>query len=236
MTKPIVKEQTPTSPTQQTPIPLTVDIVSDVVCPWCIIGFKQLEKALSSLPEYFVPEFHWHPFELNPSMPEDGQNMREHLTEKYGASAASDSGTRSRLKELGESLGFSFNHSSQSRMVNTFKAHQLLEWAAQFNLQTPLKLALFKAFFSDQENVNDMSVLITVAASVGLSETDAKEVLQSGRFADSVRQHQQYWREQDIYSVPMFYFNQAYAIPGAQDSDTFIRYLKKIHEKEMSKQ
>ena len=218
-----------------TAMPLRVDIVSDVVCPWCIIGYKQFTKAVAAMPGCFELDIHWHPFELNPAMPDEGQNVKEHIEQKYGK-PASDGGGRSRIKTLGDTLGFAFNGDDNSRVVNTFKAHQLLHWAQHYNRQTALKLALFKAYFTHQRDVNDNAVLVAIAAGVGLPEQEANEVLSDQRYADTVRKEQQRWRDKEIYSVPMFYFNELYAIPGAQEADTFVRYLEKIRQKELGNQ
>ena len=134
---------------------LEVDIVSDVVCPWCIIGYRQLQKALDMMPGEFAVDIRWHPFELNPGMPPEGQDVGEHLAQKYGTSPEQSQAARSRLTSLGDSLGFKFDYSPGMRMVNTFRAHQLLHWAAEQGLQTPLKLALFETFFKFRSNCVD---------------------------------------------------------------------------------
>ena len=218
------------SPATQ-PVPLKVDIVSDVVCPWCIIGYKQLLKALASLDNKFVPTVHWHPFELNPQMPEEGQDLREHIAMKYGPSASGSNGARGRLTQLGESLGFSFDYHEGMRMVNTFRAHQLLHWASFRGLQTELKLSLFEAFFSQRLNVNDTAVLVAAASKVGLDANEAKDVLVDGRYAQAVREEQEIWRERDVYAVPTFYFQGQYPVPGAQEPEAFLRVLNKIYAK-----
>lgn len=216
-------------------IPLRVDIVSDVVCPWCIIGYKQLQKALDAMPSHFDVQFHWHPFELNPQMPAEGQELREHLAEKYGASAAAQShGTRARLVELGESLGFTFDYFDGMRIVNTFVAHQLLHWAGEQGHQTALKMGLFDAFFSKREDVSDSAILLQVVAQVGLDAQEAAAVIDDQRFAAAVREQQQYWREQEVYSVPTFYLQQQFVIPGAQEAATFERILQKIYANDES--
>ena len=217
--------------TSALPLELQIDIVSDVVCPWCIVGYKQLEKALANLPGKFQPVVRWHPFELNPNMPTQGQNLREHISQKYGSSAAQSSGARERLTELGESLGFHFDYFDQMRMVNTFRAHQLLHWADEQGVQTPLKLALFAAFFSQRQDVNEQSVLIAAAESAGLDGTEAAAVLADARYAQAVREEQQFWRDQDVYAVPTFYFQKQYQVPGAQESEAFERVLEKIYSR-----
>jgi predicted DsbA family dithiol-disulfide isomerase len=218
-------------PQTQPLYPLLVDIVSDVVCPWCIIGYKQLMKALASLPEQFDVTIQWHPFELNPRMPEEGQDLREHLARKYGTTHAQSQGARERLAAVGESLGFTFNYYDGMRMVNTFRAHQLLHWAGEQGRQTQLKLALFEAFFSGREDVNDPGVLAKVAGRAGLDSRQARAVLSDERFAPQVREEQQYWLEQEVHAVPTFYFQRQYMVPGAQEADAFVRLLQKIHSR-----
>jgi predicted DsbA family dithiol-disulfide isomerase len=208
--------------------PLQVDIVSDVVCPWCIIGYKQLMKALAALPGQFDVALRWHTFELNPRLPEDGQDLREHLAQKYGTSAAQSQGARARLTELGERLGFTFDYYEGMRMVNTFRAHQLLHWADEQGRQTELKLALFEAFFSRRENVNAPEVLTLVAQRAGLSSAQAGAVLSDARYASAVRQEQQQWLDREIHAVPTFVFQQQYIVPGAQEAEAFVRLLQKI--------
>lgn len=213
---------------QAQPLPLQVDIVSDVVCPWCIIGYKQLMKALAALPGQFDVTLRWHPFELNPRMPREGQDLREHIAQKYGSTAGQSQAARERLSALGDALGFTFDYFDGMRMVNTFRAHQLLHWAAEQGLQTELKLALFEAFFSRRENVDDPVLLAAVAQRAGLDGNEARAVLADARYAGAVREEEQYWLEQDVHAVPTFYFQQQYMVPGAQEAESFVRLLQKI--------
>ncbi len=210
------------------PMPLQVDIVSDVVCPWCIIGYKQLMKALAALPGQFDVKIRWHPFELNPRMSQEGQDLREHLAQKYGASPDQSQAARARLSELGEALGFTFDYFEGMRMVNTFRAHQLLHWAGEQGRQTELKLALFEAFFSRREDVNDAAVLVAAAERAGLDSAQANVVLSDARYASVVRQEQQQWLDREVHAVPTFVFQQQYIVPGAQDAEAFMRLLQKI--------
>jgi len=213
-------------------MPLRVDIVSDVVCPWCVIGYKQLQKALAAMPGVFDPQFYWHPFELNPDMPLEGQELREHLKQKYGPAAGGGSGGRARLESLGESLDFKFDYYDGMRMRNTFSAHQLLHWAEQHGLQTELKLALFSAFFQRREDVSDVELLVDVAGRVGLDSAEAEAILADQRYADDVRAAQHYWREREVHAVPAIFFQQKYFVPGAQEASTFERILSRVHSKE----
>ncbi len=214
------------------PQPLEVDIVSDVVCPWCIIGYRQFEKSLelmANTPEVIV---RWHPFELNPQMPQEGQDVGEHLAQKYGTTPEQSSGARERLTGLGESLGFKFDYSPGMRMVNTFRAHQLLHWGSLQGKQTELKLALFEAFFSLREDVNDVEVLVKVAERVGLVALEARSVIEDGRFASDVRKEQSRWLEHDVHAVPAFVFNHQHMVSGAQEAETFARIITKIQDKQ----
>jgi predicted DsbA family dithiol-disulfide isomerase len=208
--------------------PLRVDIVSDVVCPWCIIGYKQLMLALSSMAGQFDVAIHWHPFELNPQMPEGGQNLREHLAQKYNRSAEQSQIARTRLSAVGESLGFTFDYFDGMRMVNTFRAHQLLHWAGEQGRQTELKLALFESFFTRREDVSVPSVLVAVAGRAGLDCAEASLVVSDQRYGGEVRAQQQYWLGQDVHAVPTFLFQEQYIVPGAQEAESFVRLLKKI--------
>ena len=214
--------------TQQSTLPLRIDIVSDVVCPWCIIGYKQLQRALAQMEGLFTVDIHWQPFELNPQMPAGGQDLREHITLKYGTTPEQSRGARSRLTELGASLGFSFDYFDGMRIYNTFLAHQLLHWAEYSGKQTELKMALFDAFFTRRENVGDKNMLALIAGRAGLDPGQALEVLESGSHVQEVRREQAYWLGKEVHAVPMFYFNQSFPVPGAQEAQTFVRVLEKL--------
>jgi len=214
--------------------PLQVDIVSDVVCPWCIIGYRQLQAALATMPGRFEVTLRWHPFELNPRMPEEGQELREHVAWKYGTTAEQSRAARARLTALGESVGFTFDYFEGMRVVNTFRAHQLLHWAQEKGLQTELKLALFSAYFSQRRDVSDIDVLCDVAAGVGLSAEEAREALADGRYVRAVREEEQLWLDRDVHAVPSFLFNGRFQVPGAQQPETFVRVLDRLAESEIT--
>ncbi len=213
-------------------LPLQVDIVSDVVCPWCIIGYRQLQAALATMPGRFEVTLRWHPFELNPRMPDEGQDLREHIAWKYGTTAEQSRAARARLTALGESVGFTFDYFEGMRVVNTFRAHQLLHWAREHDLQTELKLALFSAYFSQRQDVSDIDVLCDVAAGAGLSAMDARAVLADGRYSRAVRKEEQLWLDRDVHAVPSFLFNGRFQVPGAQTPETFVRVLDRLVERE----
>lgn len=202
---------------------VTVNMVSDVVCPWCIVGYQRLQEAIKTLDNIEV-DIKFHPFELNPNMPEEGQNLREHIMEKYGISAEQSAQNRARLVEAGEELGFAFNFTDDSRMQNTFKAHQLIHFAADQGLEEEMKLSLFKAYFTDGKVVNNLTVLVELAESVGLDKAQAEDVLQSGKYADVVREEEMLWMQRGIQSVPTFVIGNQ-GVAGAQEPATLAAFI-----------
>lgn len=209
---------------------LRIDIVSDVVCPWCVIGFKQLERALNWYEaehgEALAHEVHWQPFQLNPGMPAEGQNVNEHLEMKYGPSAGKR-GTGGLLRELGEELGFDFKLNAQSRIYNTEDAHMLLSWAAEQGCQTELKLALFKAYFSDGRDISDHEVLLGLVAQLGLDQTAAINVLSDAARRQALAERQAYWRDNDVHAVPAYSFNKGHVLVGSLDSRQLLRMFNR---------
>lgn len=204
----------------------TVDIVSDVVCPWCIVGYKQLEQAMAQAG--LVAAIRWHPFELNPHMSEEGENLREHLAAKYGTTPEQSVAARERLTALGASLGFAFDYGDDMRMANTFRAHQLLHWAAGQGRQHDLKMQLFSAFFTHRRDVNDPQVLAAEAAEIELDREEALAVLEDGRFADEVRADEQMWKSRGIQGVPAMIFNRRYLVTGAQGVDNYVAVMREV--------
>lgn len=207
------------------PSPIQIDIVSDVVCPWCIVGYLQLQHALEQTGVTATP--HWQPFELNPDMPPDGENLRDHIMRKYGSTPQQSQAARDNLTALGADLGFEFNFSDDSHMVNTFQAHQLLDWAESQSLQHPLKLALFRAYFTDGLNVSHDDVLVEIATSVGLNAEDARDALTSGKYAAPTREKQVFWTGRGIQGVPAMVFAGKYLLTGAQGAENYANVLRR---------
>jgi len=209
-----------------TPEPLRIDIISDVVCPWCIVGYRQLAQALEDTGT--AHEIHWHPFELNPEMPAEGQNLAEHITEKYGSTREQSLKSRARLSELGAGLGFEFNFADDMRMHNTFNTHQLIHWAETQSRSHDLEQALFAAHFTERRDLSDINVLVDVAQGIGLDATEAKAVLEDQRFADAVRQKESFWVQQGISGVPAVVFDRKHLVTGAQGTDNYTSILKQL--------
>lgn len=205
---------------------IQIDIVSDVVCPWCIIGFLQLRRALSKTG--LAARLRWHPFELNPEMPPEGQNLRAHVNEKYGLSAEDSRQAREKLVQLGAGLGFAFHFTDASRIVNTFAAHQLLDWAEGQGRQHDLKMALFHAYFSRGADVSDPGVLTQAAVTAGLDGAAARAALASGAYAPRVRTKQQHWADRGVHGVPTMVFDKKYVVTGAQGVDGYVNLLNRL--------
>lgn len=206
--------------------PLRVDIVSDVVCPWCVIGYHQLAHAANATG--VAIDVHWHPFELNPNMVQEGENLREHLAAKYGTTLEGSIKARARLTEMGAALGFEFNYADDMRMVNTFRAHQLIDWAEDQGRAHDMKLALFAAFFTQREDLNNVDFLADVAASIGLDRDTARAMLESSERAESVRKKERFWTSRGVTGVPAMIFNHQHIVTGAQGEETYTNILNQL--------
>lgn len=177
-------------------------------------------------------DIRWHPFELAPGMPPGGMNIADYMRERYGATPEQGSSSRSRIVEIGRTLGIDFRYSPESRMYNTRRAHRLLVWAGENGGQTALKLALFDSFFTQQKNVHDEDVLLDAVEAAGLSRDDARAVLDDPDYGARVEVELAHWRDQNISGVPAFIVNGKYMVPGAQDAETWVRLLQRVMERE----
>ncbi|HEY9130734.1 MAG TPA: DsbA family oxidoreductase [Dyella sp.] len=207
---------------------LKIDFVSDIVCPWCAVGLSSLELALAQLGNEVKADIHFQPFELNPQMVPEGEDVIEHIARKYGSTPAQVAQNREALRERGSAVGFTFNMDKRDRIYNTFDAHRLLHWAEEEGKQEALKKALLKAYFTDGENVGARDTLIHIAGSVGLDETAARQVLDENRYADEVRARERFYQSQGIHSVPSIIVNERYLIQGGQPPEVFAETLRKI--------
>lgn len=208
--------------------PLRIDIVSDVVCPWCIVGYLQLRQALEATRT--EAEIHWQPFELNPKMPPEGQDLREHIAEKYGSSAEDSARVRDHLTGLGAELGFRFAFDDSSRIVNTFDAHRLLHWTEGHGVQMALKLALFDAYFTQGRDVSNRDLLAEVAGTVGLDAGAARALLEGDALVQEVRAAEQFWTQQGISGVPAMVFDRKHLVTGAQGTQAYTSILTQLAE------
>ena len=210
--------------------PMKIDFVSDVSCPWCVIGLKALETALERVGDLVSAEIHFQPFELNPNMPAEGQNLAEHVRQKYGSTPEQSSAAREMIRERAAEVGFTIATSGESRIYNTFDAHRLLHWAGLVGGQAALKHALFEAYFTLGQNPGDPDVLVAAAERAGLDGVCAREVLTSGAYADQVRAEEQRWRQEGVTAVPAIVINDRYLISGGQPPALFEKALRSIAE------
>lgn len=207
---------------------IRIDFVSDVSCPWCIIGLKSLEQAIDKIGDDARVDLHFQPFELNPKMVPEGQDIAEHLAQKYGATAEQTAKTREMIRARGAELGFQFNMAARSRIYNTFDAHRLLHWAELQGRQHALKVALFELYFSKGESPASHEALIRVAGEVGLDTAEAARILASDDYAADVREAERFYQQQGINSVPAIIINERHLISGGQPPEVFEQALRKI--------
>ncbi|MGV3654663.1 MAG: DsbA family oxidoreductase [Noviherbaspirillum sp.] len=207
---------------------MKIDFVSDVSCPWCIIGLNSLQRAIDALGGDVEVDLHFQPFELNPGMAPEGQDTEEHLAGKYGLTPAQLAQNSEAIRARGEELGFTFNMDKRKRVYNTFDAHRLLHWAGLEGRQVALKRALFSAYFTDGENPGDHEVLPRLAAEAGLDPGRAREILSSGAYAQEVREQESHYQNLGIHSVPSIIINDRYLVQGGQPPEVFEQALRQI--------
>jgi predicted DsbA family dithiol-disulfide isomerase len=210
------------------PIPLKIDFVSDVVCPWCVIGLFGLETALENVGDLVDATIAFQPFELNPDMPSGGQDISEHIAEKYGADAARSTVNRDAIRDRAAALGFAMNFRSGARIYNSFDAHRLLYWAGTKGRQVEVQHALFAAYFTNGRDIADADTLVEAAYTAGLNPIAARTILNNGTYADEVRSEERRWRQEGVTAVPTIVINDRYFISGGQESATFERALRSI--------
>ena len=213
--------------TTSSPAQLKIDFVSDVSCPWCVIGLRAMEKALAELDDVNA-DVHFKPFELNPDMVPEGQDLVEHIQQKYGTTAEQSAATREMIRARGEELDFTFDQEKYTRIYNTFDTHRLLHWAATAGKQYELKTALFEAYFTEGLNPGDHEVLISVAAAVGLDTDRAQQVLNSDEFTSEVRNEQAFYHRAGIHAVPAVIVNDKHLIQGGQPVEVFKQAFAEI--------
>jgi len=207
---------------------MRIDFVSDVSCPWCVVGLKALEAALERVGGEVTADIHFQPFELNPSLGAAGEDIAEHLKQKYGAAPEDLERSREVLRARGEELGFDFQMSRRERIYNTFDAHRLLHWAELEGRQQALKHALFAAYFTAGRNPSDRATLADIAAEVGLDRARAAQVLAGDEYAAEVRERERFYLEKGIHAVPAVIFNERHLIQGGQPVDVFERAIRQI--------
>jgi predicted DsbA family dithiol-disulfide isomerase len=210
---------------------LKIDFVSDVVCPWCVVGLGGLEGALERVrDDGITAEITFRPFELNPQMVPEGENIVEHIAKKYGSTPEQSAQNRQLIHDKAAEFGFTMETGPDSRIWNTFDSHRLLHWAAETapRKQAALKKALFEIHFTKGRNLTDPEVLADAAKRAGLNREKAAAVLAEGRYGDEVRAEEALWMSRGISAVPAVVIEGKYLISGAQPVEVFEQALRKI--------
>jgi predicted DsbA family dithiol-disulfide isomerase len=214
---------------------LTIDFVSDIACPWCAVGLGALEQAMQRLEGEIQVQLHFQPFELNPHMGPGGQDLGEHLTEKYGSTPEKQAQIRAMITQRGKEVGFDFHPDGRGRVYNTFDAHRLLHWAGQTGRdgdQHALKKAFLASYQGRAEAIESHDVMLAAVQAAGLDVEQARAILNSDAFAQDVRDAQQYYMQAGIRSVPAVIINQKHLISGGQPADVFEQALRQIAQQE----
>lgn len=204
---------------------IKIDIISDVVCPWCVIGYGNLKKAITELGLEDKVEIEWQPFELNPDMPIEGEELGAHSARKYGSTPESSAKFRTEMTAHGKTVDFDFQYFEGMKIINTRDAHILLEYAKTQGKQTDLKMRLFSAFFTEKKDVSDREILAKEIAAIGLNVEEAIAQLQSNHAIKAVVEQESYWQKLGVSSVPTVVFNGKSALAGAQPVETFMQVL-----------
>lgn len=205
---------------------LKIDIVSDVVCPWCIIGYKRLEKAIEELGIQDKIQIEWHPFELNPDLAEP-KNVYKHMYDRYNMDELQVKAYQDDRTKDGKNLGFEFNYSLQMNVVDTRDAHVMLDFAKAFGKQTQLKLRLFSAHFSEKKDISKQDVLLKELEAVGLDVVEAKKRLNKSS-RDMIEQKEMQWHQKGVSAVPTMFFDNNQMMNGAYPIEIYKQVLREF--------
>jgi predicted DsbA family dithiol-disulfide isomerase len=211
-------------------IKIRVDVVSDIVCPWCYIGKRRLEKAIkytqsSDNVQVEDIEIVYHPFQLDPSVPAEGIGFQTYMENRFGGNFVDKF---RQVEQAAETEGLSFDFANLPKSINTFTLHRILTVAEQDGIQSDVKEALMKAYFVDKVDLTSDENIVSIMANYGWDEAKTKEIIYSDIASDEVKEEMNYYRQLGVSGVPFFIFNQKYAISGAQPSDVFVEIIEKV--------
>lgn len=207
---------------------IKIDIVSDVTCPWCAIGYKRLSNAIKELNIEDKVEIEWHPFQLNPNMPKEGQNANKYLMNKLSINEEELMQKRKKVAQLGKEAGFEFDYFTDMKKPNTFNAHVLLDYAKEFDKQTELKVRLQRAYFGERKNINNKEVLASEVKEIGLNVDEAMSRLDNEEAISHVKEEEKYWRDRGVFAVPTMVFNKKIVRRGANKTEYYKQLLTEI--------
>lgn len=209
-------------------VSMKIDFVSDVSCPWCAIGLQSLEAAVARLHDEVAVDMHFQPFELNPQMAPEGEDIAGHIARKYGSTPEQFAQSQEMIRTRGAELGFRFDMRKRERIYNTFDAHRLLHWAEMEGKQPALKHALFSAYFTEGLDPSNHEVLIDTVRAAGLDPERARRILESDEFAKDVRDREQFYLDHGIHAVPSIIVNDRHLIQGGQPVEVFEQVLRRL--------
>ncbi len=209
---------------------LKIDIVSDIACPWCAIGYARLEKAMAELNDTLEFDIEWHAFELNPDPAAAGEPILPALSRKYGRSESEMAAAQAQMTEIAQDLGLNFGRMQERLTCHTFDAHRLVKWAGEQDRQTAMKQALFDAYFGEAADVSDPDVLVRCAEAAGLDGDQARKILAADDYANRVREDEAHYQQAGVSAVPAFIVNDQYLISGAQEPATLVAAFREIAE------
>ena len=212
---------------------IKIDIVSDIVCPWCAVGYKRLEQALKELGFEDKVTIEWKPFELNPTMVSEGENVKEHLIKKYRLSTKQAQDFEDSIVKNGKELGFKFDYFEDMRIFNTFDAHVLLDFAKEFDKQKELKIRLMEAYFSERKDISNREVLLQEVEKVGLNINKASQILDDKEVREQIQVEEKQILARGINSVPTMIFNGGQAMNGAYPVETYKQVLSELVNKQI---
>jgi predicted DsbA family dithiol-disulfide isomerase len=210
---------------------MKIDFVSDIACPWCAVGLGALEQALEELQNEVKADIHFQPFELNPHMPEGGEDLVEHLGKKYGSTAEQQAQIYQNIKSRGAEVGFAFHPTGRGRIFNTFDAHRLLHWAELKGApgdQLRLKKAFLLAYQGKGEVIESHEVLLNIVQILGMDVETARAILEGDTYAEEVRAKENFYTSAGIHSVPAVIINDKHLISGGQPAAVFASALRQI--------
>ncbi len=218
---------------------LTIDVWSDVMCPWCLVGWGNLSQALKMLEGEIAAEVRWHAFELNPDMPDSGEDRTAHIARKYGRTLDQSREVQGQMKSAADRAGVSLDYEGPdpappAMMWNTLAAHKLLAWTGETHgpeRQTALKLALFRAHFNHRRRVGEAEVLLDVAEEVGLDRAAAEAALADPHWTEHVRAEERMAWDMNVTGVPAMLVERKFMIPGAQAPEVYVDALRRVAER-----
>lgn len=210
---------------------IKIDFVSDIACPWCAVGLASLREAIEKVKDEIQVELHFQPFELNPSMPIEGEDVVEHLSKKYRMTAEQVAQNQAHIRQRGAEAGFIFSMQGRSRIYNTFDAHRLLHWAEVefgYEAQHKLKWALLETYFTLGQNPSNHADLLLAVTRAELDADRAAIILRENTYEAEVRAQEKFYTSQGISSVPSVIFNDQHLLQGGQPAAMFEQAIREI--------